>query len=70
MHSTRLLFAGDELGSDLYNSVYALVTSTIDYLCVYPWSLVRSNKYVFKIDTLIDLRGIIPSLSASMIESE
>ena len=61
MNITRLLCAGDELGRDLYNTVYALDASTIDYFCVYPRSRFRSKKYVVKINTLIDLRGIILS---------
>ena len=58
----RPLYAGDELGLDLKNTVYALDASTID-LCfsVIPWALFRSTKSAVKLHTLLDLRGNIPS---------
>ena len=58
----RPLYAGDELGLDLKNTVYALDASTID-LCfsVFPWALFRSTKSAVKLHTLLDLRGNIPS---------
>ena len=58
----RPLYAGDELGLDLKNTVYALDVSTID-LCfsVFPWALFRSTKSAVKLHTLLDLRGNIPS---------
>ena len=41
----RSLYADDELGLDLKNTVYVLDSSTID-LCfsVFPWALFRSTK--------------------------
>ena len=53
----RPLYAGDELGLDLKNTVYALDASTI-VLCfsVFPWALFRSTKSVVKLHTLLDLR--------------
>ena len=58
----RPLYAGDELGLDLKNTVYAPDASTID-LCfsVFPWALFRSTKSAVKLHTLLDLRGNIPS---------
>ena len=58
----RPLYAGDELGLDLKNTVYELDASTID-LCfsVFPWALFRSTKSAVKLHTLLDLRGNIPS---------
>jgi hypothetical protein len=57
----RPLYAGDELGLDLKNTVYALDTSSID-LCfsVFPWALFRSTKSAIKLHTLLDLRVNIP----------
>jgi hypothetical protein len=58
----RPLYAGDELGLDLRNTVYALDASTIDLcLSVFPWALFRSTKSAVKLHTLLDLRGNIPS---------
>ena len=58
----RPLYAGDELGLDLKNTVYALDASTIDLcLSVFPWALFRSTKSAVKLHTLLDLRGNIPS---------
>ena len=61
---SRPLYAGDELGLDLKNSVYALDTSTID-LCfsVFPWALFRSTKSAIKLHTLLDSRINIPSFT-------
>ena len=58
---TRPLYAGDELGLDLKNTVYAFDASKID-LCfsVFPWALFRSTKSAIKLHTLLDLRGNIP----------
>ena len=58
----RPLYAGDKLGLDLKNTVYALDSSTIDLcLSVFPWALFRSAKSAVKLHTLLDLRGNIPS---------
>jgi hypothetical protein len=58
----RRLYAGESLGVDLTNSVYALDSTTID-LCmsVFPWAHFRSTKSAVKMHTLLDLRGNIPS---------
>lgn len=58
----RKLYAGDDLGLELDNSVYALDSTTIDLcLSVFPWAHFRSTKAAVKIHTLLDLRGSIPS---------
>jgi len=58
----RRLYAGDSLGVDLTNTVYALDSTTIDLcLSVFPWAHFRSTKAAVKMHTLLDLRGSIPS---------
>jgi len=58
----RPLYADEDLGLDLDNTVYALDASTIDLcLSVFPWALFRSTKSAVKLHTLLDLRGNIPS---------
>src|ERR1700677_717699 len=58
----RKLYAGEDLGLDLKNTVYALDSTTIDLcLSVFPWAHFRSTKAVVKMHTLLDLRGNIPS---------
>ena len=58
----RPLYADDDPGLDLNNTVYALDSSTID-LCmsVFPWALFRSTKSAVKVHTLLDLCGNIPT---------
>jgi hypothetical protein len=58
----RGLYAQEDLGLELDNTVYALDSSTIDLcLSVFPWALFRSTKSAVKMHTLLDLRGNIPS---------
>ncbi len=58
----RPLYAKEDLGLELDNTVYALDASTIDLcLSVFPWALFRSTKSAVKLHTLLDLRGNIPS---------
>lgn len=58
----RKLYAGEDLGLDLKNTVYVLDSTTIDLcLSVFPWAHFRSTKSAVKIHTLLDLRGDIPS---------
>jgi hypothetical protein len=58
----RKLYAGEDLGLDLKNTVYALDSTTIDLcLSVFPWAHFRSTKSAVKMHTLLDLRGNIPS---------
>ena len=58
----RRLYAGESLGTDLTNSVYALDSTTVD-LCMsmFPWAHFRSTRSAVKLHTLLDLRGNIPS---------
>lgn len=58
----RPLYAGDSIGLELDNTVYALDASTIDLcLSVFPWALFRSTKSAVKLHTLLDLHGNIPA---------
>ncbi len=58
----RNLYADDDIGLDLDNTVYALDSTTIDLcLALFPWADFRSTKAAVKMHTLLDLRGPIPS---------
>ena len=58
----RKLYANDDVGLDLDNTVYALDSTTIDLcLALFPWADFRSTKAAVKMHTLLDLRGPIPS---------
>ena len=58
----KKLYAGDALGVELSNTVYALDATTIDLcLAVFPWARFRSTKAAIRLHTLLDLRGSIPS---------
>ena len=58
----RTLYATEDLGLDLSNTVYALDATTIDLcLSLFPWAPFRSTKAAVKMHTLLDLRGNIPS---------
>jgi hypothetical protein len=58
----RRLYAEDDLGLDLKNTVYALDSTTIDLcLSMFPWAHFRTTKAAVKMHTLLDLKGNIPS---------
>jgi hypothetical protein len=58
----RRLYADEDLGLELDNTVYALDATTIDLcLTVFPWAHFRQTKAAVKLHTLLDLRGNIPS---------
>ena len=58
----RPLYAEDDLGLELDNTVYALDSSTIDLcLAVFPWAHFRHTKAAVKLHTLLDLQGSIPT---------
>ena len=62
INRARPLYADEDLGLDLNNTVYALDASTIDLcLSLFPWAKFRSTKSAVKLHTLIDLRGNIPT---------
>jgi hypothetical protein len=58
----RVLYAREDLGLDLSNTVYGLDSTTIDLcLSVFPWAHFRTTKAAVKLHTLLDLRDSIPS---------
>ncbi len=58
----QTLYASEDLGLELTNTVYALDSTTIDLcLSLFPWAHFRSTKAAVKMHTLLDLRGSIPS---------
>lgn len=62
IHTARKLYANDDFGLDLANTVYALDATTIDLcLSVFPWAKFRKTKAGIKLHTLLDLRGNIPT---------
>lgn len=57
----RRLYAGEDLGLDLDETIYALDSTTIDLsLQLFPWAEFRSTKAGVKVHTQLDLRGPIP----------
>lgn len=65
IHEARQLYANEDFGLELDETVYALDSSTIDLcLSVFPWARFRKTKSAIKLHTLLDLRGNIPSFIA------
>jgi len=57
----RTLYANEDFGVDLKETVYAFDSTTIDLcLSLFPWAQFRRHKSAVKLHTLIDLRGNIP----------
>lgn len=62
MRKARPLYAGDDLGLELENTIHALDSTTIDLsLTLFPWADFRKTKAGIKMHTQIDLRGPIPT---------
>ncbi len=62
IQTARRLYADEDLGLELDNTIYALDATTIDLcLSVFPWAHFRRTKAAVKLHTLLDLRGNIPS---------
>ena len=62
IHTARSLYAHDEFGIDLDQTVYALDSTTIDLcLSLFPWAKFRQHKAAVRLHTLLDLRGNIPT---------
>ena len=58
----RKLYAQDDFGVELTNTVYALDSTTIDLcLALFPWARFRRRKAAVKMHTLLDLHGNIPT---------
>jgi len=59
----RVLYADDNFGVELAQTVYALDATTIDLcLALFPWAEFRKRKGAVKLHTLLDLRGNIPTV--------
>ncbi len=59
----RKLYAKEDFGLELAQTVYALDSTTIDLcLSLFPWAHFRHRKGAVKLHTLLDLRGSIPTL--------
>ena len=57
----RMLYADEDFGVELDETVYALDASTIDLcLSLFPWARFRRAKGAIKLHTLLNLRGNIP----------
>ena len=58
----RPLYAHDDFGLELNETVYALDSSTIELcLSIFPWARYQKRKSAVRLHTLLDLRGSIPS---------
>jgi hypothetical protein len=59
----KALYADEDFGLELDQTVYALDSTTIDLcLSLFPWARFRKRKGAVKLHTLLDLRGSIPTL--------
>ena len=59
----RELYLDDKFGVALDQTVYALDATTIDLcLSLFPWAKFRKHKGAVKLNTLLDLRGNIPTV--------
>jgi hypothetical protein len=59
----RRLYANEDLGVELANTVYALDSTTIDLsLSLFGWADFRSTKAGIKLHTQLDLKGPIPTV--------
>jgi len=59
----RTLYAHEDFGIELKQTVYAFDATTIDLcLSLFPWARFRQGKGAIKLHTLMDLRGSIPTL--------
>jgi hypothetical protein len=62
IHIARKLYANEDFGVELEQTVYALDSTTIDLcLSLFPWARFRKHKGAVKVHTLLDLRGSIPT---------
>lgn len=65
IHEARKLYADEDFGLQLDETVYALDATIIDLcLSVFPWARFRKTKGAIKLHTLLDLKGNIPSFIA------
>ncbi|MGD8883051.1 MAG: IS4 family transposase [Desulfobacterales bacterium] len=65
IHQARQLYANDDFGLQLNETVYALDATIIDLcLSLFPWARYRKTTGAIKLHTLLDLKGNIPSFVA------
>lgn len=58
----RALYADEDFGVELSNTVYALDATTINLcLSMFPWAPFQATQAAVKLHTLLDLRGPIPT---------
>ena len=61
IHQARKLYADEDFGVELDETVYALDSTTIDLcLSLFPWARFQKGKSAIKLHTALDLRGSIP----------
>jgi hypothetical protein len=62
IRQAKQLYAGEDFGVQLDQTVYDLDSTIIDLcLSVFPWAKFRKSKGAVKLHTLLDLRGAIPT---------
>jgi len=62
MADARRLYRDEDIGLELEDTIYAFDSTTIDLcLSLFPWARFRKRKGTIKLDTLLDLRGSIPT---------
>lgn len=62
IHQAQDLYLNDDFGVELDNTVYALDSTTIDLcLSLFPWAAYSPTQAGIRLNTLLDLRGSIPS---------
>ena len=62
IHQARRLYAEEDFGVELKETVYALDSTTIDLcLSLFPWARFQKGKSAIKLHTAMDLRGSIPT---------
>ena len=60
IHQARRLYADDDFGVELEQTIYAFDSTTVDLcLSLFPWAKFRKRKGAIKLHTLLDLRGSI-----------
>ena len=62
IHQARRLYADEDFGVELDETVYALDSTTIDLcLSLFPWARFQKGKSAIRLHTALDLRGSIPT---------
>ena len=63
IHQARPLYANEDFGIELTNTVYALDSTTIELcLSLFPWAQYSPVQSGIRLHTLLDLRGSIPAV--------